>query len=247
LKLSALLAPLIAAKADHATIMEVVLAFESEHAAELSAEAEALLAADEERKEKGRVRWHKWKQTKVTNVSQRLPTAANASQQLAPDPAPVEDNLLPKKISGQEENKEGASPAARSRRGSPIPDDFLPDIEAAVADGLSRQAAELMAKNFVDYWHAKPGKEGLKLDWPATWRVWYRRDLSPANRSGAPPRQARRNFADVAMDRMNGHGPKGVFSTDGDAERISAGKRESRPDDGNLRGGIAGRYIASDH
>jgi hypothetical protein len=201
-------------------------------------EADAVI---EKGREKVRVRVQKWRAKQsvtLPNVTQRYVTA-HVSADDAPD--------LENKQTNKQENKEGASPSARSRRGSPIPDDFLPDIEAAVADGLSRQAAELMAKNFVDYWHAKPGKDGLKLDWPATWRVWYRRDLSPANRSGAPPRQARRNFADVAMDRMNGHGPKGVFSTDGDAERISAGKRESRPDDGNIRGGIAGRYITGNH
>ena len=27
---------------------------------------------------------------------------------------------------------------------------------------------------FCDYWRAKPGKEGRKLDWVATWRRWMR-------------------------------------------------------------------------
>jgi len=27
---------------------------------------------------------------------------------------------------------------------------------------------------FCDYWRAKPGKDGRKLDWPATWRNWMR-------------------------------------------------------------------------
>ena len=30
------------------------------------------------------------------------------------------------------------------------------------------------AKKFVDYWIAKPGKDGCKLDWEATWRNWIR-------------------------------------------------------------------------
>ena len=29
---------------------------------------------------------------------------------------------------------------------------------------------------FADYWRAKPGKDGLKLDWLATWRNWVRRE-----------------------------------------------------------------------
>ena len=27
---------------------------------------------------------------------------------------------------------------------------------------------------FCDYWRAKPGKDGRKLDWVATWRNWMR-------------------------------------------------------------------------
>jgi hypothetical protein len=39
--------------------------------------AEAAAEADEQRKAKGRQRWHKWKETNGTNVSKRLPTTAN--------------------------------------------------------------------------------------------------------------------------------------------------------------------------
>lgn len=31
-----------------------------------------------------------------------------------------------------------------------------------------------MAEDFRDYWVAKPGKDGAKLDWLATWRRWCR-------------------------------------------------------------------------
>lgn len=31
---------------------------------------------------------------------------------------------------------------------------------------------------FVDYWAAKPGKHGTKLDWTATWRNWVREERS---------------------------------------------------------------------
>lgn len=30
------------------------------------------------------------------------------------------------------------------------------------------------ADSFRDYWVAKPGKDGVKLDWLATWRNWVR-------------------------------------------------------------------------
>lgn len=34
--------------------------------------------------------------------------------------------------------------------------------------------AEKTAEQFRDHWAAKPGKDGLKLDWFATWRNWVR-------------------------------------------------------------------------
>jgi hypothetical protein len=37
------------------------------------------------------------------------------------------------------------------------------------------------AASFADYWHGKPGKDGRKTDWQATWRNWIRRAR------GSPP------------------------------------------------------------
>jgi len=150
----------------------------------MDAEAKALVDADEARKAKGRERWHRWQNKREPNVSKRLQTLANDSREGI---ARGLDNLPTEKISGNKEGKKDTSPAARSHRGTRIPDDFSPDIEAAVADGVQRQDAERQAANFCDYWRAKPGKEGLKLDWPATWRVWYRRNITQAPRAAAPP------------------------------------------------------------
>jgi hypothetical protein len=33
-----------------------------------------------------------------------------------------------------------------------------------------------VADRFRDFWHAKPGQGGVKLDWTATWRNWCRED-----------------------------------------------------------------------
>jgi len=38
---------------------------------------------------------------------------------------------------------------------------------------------------FVDYWIAKPGKDGIKLSWEATFRNWIRRSL-PGNKPLSP-------------------------------------------------------------
>ena len=39
---------------------------------------------------------------------------------------------------------------------------------------------------FRDFWAAKPGKDGRKTDWLATWRNWCRRETAPVN--GRHPR-----------------------------------------------------------
>ena len=64
-----------------------------------------------------------------------------------------------------------------------LPDDWKtwaererPDLDAAT-----------VAESFRDFWIAKPGKDGRKSDWQATWRNWVRNQ-----RSAAGPPAARR-------------------------------------------------------
>jgi hypothetical protein len=44
---------------------------------------------------------------------------------------------------------------------------------------------DFTAKRFADYWHGKPGKDGRKLDWPATWRNWVRGERTGPNAAPA--------------------------------------------------------------
>jgi uncharacterized protein YdaU (DUF1376 family) len=63
-------------------------------------------------------------------------------------------------------------------RGARLASDWTPseaDITAAKAEGLSESEAKREAAKFRDYWIAKPGAAGVKLDWQATWRNWCRR------------------------------------------------------------------------
>lgn len=144
---------------------------------------EIMEAEAEVRKAKGRERVQKWREKKACNVTQRHVTAENVSNALVR----AEDSSSTKQITRKEED---TSPSVRSSRGTRIPDDFAPDIDAAISDGLSRQEAERQAASFVDYWKAKPGKDAMKLDWPATWRIWFRRRLDDdREQSTAPPRK----------------------------------------------------------
>lgn len=79
--------------------------------------------------------------------------------------------------------------APHGRSGTRLPEDWQPtaDDRAFAADaGLDPEAT---AGAFRDYWRSIPGARGRKLDWPATWRNWCRRDAGTARTVG--PRSAR--------------------------------------------------------
>lgn len=188
MKLSAILEPLLRARVDPEVILDAVRAFEAEQD-----------ASAEGGKEKARARWRKWKDAQTqTNVGKRLQPLANDSREGV---TRVEDISSTNKITGKREEKKETSPSAQSKRGTRIPEDFVPDIEAAMSEGLSRQEAERQARTFCDWWMAKPGKDGLKLDWPATWRVWYRRNLPalPQRNATSPPHSAVNDAIDRAI------------------------------------------------
>ncbi|EJF82470.1 hypothetical protein MCU_01440 [Bartonella elizabethae Re6043vi] len=62
-------------------------------------------------------------------------------------------------------------------KGHRLPETWQADIKAAISEGLSESQAHWQAKKFRDYWQAKSGKEALKVDWQATWRNWFRREI----------------------------------------------------------------------
>jgi hypothetical protein len=78
-------------------------------------------------------------------------------------------------------------------------------------------------------------------------RGWITVKAEYLKRSTGPPKK--RGYADVAIDKFSGqaNGSESVFGSHGDAQRISPGLIESRPDDAHLRGGIGGRFRPSDH
>ncbi len=68
-------------------------------------------------------------------------------------------------------------PAPTTKRGTRINPDFVPDETSRatiIADFPHLNLRHEHAK-FIDYWTAKPGKDGTKLDWDATWRNWMRK------------------------------------------------------------------------
>ena len=70
-----------------------------------------------------------------------------------------------------------AAPPARDRKlGTRLPDDFTVTAEMKTwfAEHCRHVNGQREHDKFCDYWRAKPGKDGRKLDWVMTWRNWMR-------------------------------------------------------------------------
>jgi hypothetical protein len=101
------------------------------------------------------------------------------------------------------ETEPPAKPPRKSARppATRIPDDFAvsADMRAWAVKSVPGYDFEGETENFIDWWKSKGGIAAEKVDWPATWRTWMRRNSKEA---AAPPRQARGGGT-----RSNGHQP----------------------------------------
>jgi uncharacterized protein YdaU (DUF1376 family) len=141
--------------------------------------------------------------------SNKLDTA-NASRSLKHSPEP-EPELKKEKLT--------ASP----KKGTRLPSDWRPseaDLSFAASQNMTLEETRREADQFRDFWIAKPGAGGCKLDWPATWRTWCR------NRRGA---------GQAGKPNAGGHRPKPASMVDIILERRANAERQPDvPDDGWL-------------
>lgn len=98
--------------------------------------------------------------------TQRKPIANLSQTQNNPNQEPITINQEPK---------------VKTQRGSRLPTDWtLPDVWKEWAE---KERPDLIVKtvadSFKDFWIAKPGAGGVKLDWGATWRNWVRSQSAP--------------------------------------------------------------------
>lgn len=93
-----------------------------------------------------------------------------------------EEKRREEKKKEQKQKPEPLPPSAATKMATSLPKDWKPSPEQIAQARESRPDVDvaLEAQKFVDYWIAKGGKEGRKLDWDATWRNWIR------NARGAP-------------------------------------------------------------
>jgi hypothetical protein len=72
--------------------------------------------------------------------------------------------------------QEGVGKGGPRKRGTRLPDDWNPSAElwAWGKEKLREQDLRFETAAFKDFWAAKPGAAGTKLDWDKTWKVWVR-------------------------------------------------------------------------
>lgn len=83
------------------------------------------------------------------------------------------------------------------RRGTRLPDEWMPDEAFARQEGLSASDCMKEADKFRDYWKGQPGQRGVKTDWAATWRNWVRKS---AERLPKPESREDREWKRIEAD-----------------------------------------------
>ena len=106
--------------------------------------------------------------------STRAPAQAPRAAPPSPSPTPLTSSSL---------RSEEVARASRLPADWQLPDSWREWATAERPD-LDMQRA---AAGFADYWHAKPGKDGRKTDWLATWRNWVRNERAPPQARASPP------------------------------------------------------------
>lgn len=120
----------------------------------------------------------------------------------------------PKGSSQRDTRTSGLSPEFKkpppNSRGTRLPPDWAPgfaEIEYAGTKGLDHEEITRVAEDFRDYWIAKPGADGRKADWTATWQRWVRSHIDRrrpvASRPGQPRGggQGATDFASIVAQR----------------------------------------------
>lgn len=142
------------------------------------AEIAEMRVKQQKQRDKANKRWQSQKQEPGTASAMPRHTASDATASksdadaMPPTPTPTPTPITPKGV----EASPSAQPTAGAARGSRLDADWtLPDDWKA---WCVRERPDLnpdsVAEQFRDFWVAKPGKDGRKADWQATWRNWVR-------------------------------------------------------------------------
>lgn len=147
-------------------------------------------------------------------AEEALPTDASPAAQPQPEEAQGSIVALPAKQ---------AVPRTTEARGTRLPADWrLPKawgewaMTHAAEQGRAMESDDVRsaADKFRDFWVAKPGKDGRKSDWEATWRNWIRRELE--RQPAAPQRRSIHDQRSATMAALTGYSAATGHVDDGD-------------------------------
>lgn len=117
--------------------------------------------------------WKK-RQYKSDTSTERVRKHRKRFSNVTVTPPDTDSETEKKEDSANAESKRERAPA---KRGTRLPPDWQPsteNIDFALKEGFTEHDAETIGCKFRDYWIAKSGRQGIKLDWDATWRNWVR-------------------------------------------------------------------------
>jgi hypothetical protein len=115
---------------------------------------------------------------------------------------------------------------AGTKKGTRLPDDWvLPGKWGAWAlqqdPTLTPDEVRRWAAKFKNHWIAKPGKDGLKLSWKATWENWCHTELERRSRAPASTdKHAERMRVSREMNDLGGNAHDGPTDITGESERV---------------------------
>jgi uncharacterized protein YdaU (DUF1376 family) len=111
-------------------------------------------------------------------------------------------------VAGAASEKSAPDTRAAPRRGTRLPLDWAPHPDLRAWATAKRPDLELgtTIESFVDYWASKPGADGTKLDWDATFRNWVRQERA-APRARTPSDLAARASRLIFGDPLPGDAP----------------------------------------
>lgn len=145
-----------------------------------------------------RVRKYRERQRAASSgeAAQETPGMASETGVTPCNAAETEETPRGEEIRGEEKRERRADAQQRSPKGARLSPGWMPSAELAAWASVQRPDVDVQAEaeRFRDYWAAKPGKDGVKLDWDATFRNWVRNarvGASASNSSTAPAKTRR--------------------------------------------------------
>ncbi|WP_343205492.1 hypothetical protein [Bartonella bovis] len=110
----------------------------------------------------------------ATEVSVQSKTTDDAVEQHLDHDRPSSENQSPV---SEQKSTEKKTKRSRDGRGCRLPEDFKPDYDFAIQEGLSPGRIRIEIENFKDYWRSNVSPNAIKKDWPAVWRIWVRKKI----------------------------------------------------------------------